>query len=118
VTAFKLDENLPLEVADLLRADGHDVTSVLDQGLGGEPDPKILRACSAEKRALFTIDTDFANVLEYPPADHAGIVVLRLARQDRASVLAAVERIRDRLLEEKLDGKLWILEESRVRIRG
>lgn len=34
---FKLDENLPDEAADLLRAAGHDALTVLDQHLGGGP---------------------------------------------------------------------------------
>jgi len=32
---FKIDENLPLEVAVALREAGHDAMNVVDQGLGG-----------------------------------------------------------------------------------
>ena len=35
---FKLDENLPVEFASLLRRSGHDAVTVLDQGLGGARD--------------------------------------------------------------------------------
>jgi Domain of unknown function (DUF5615) len=35
VLAFKVDENLPVELAELLRAHGHDAMSVRDQNLGG-----------------------------------------------------------------------------------
>ncbi len=34
---IKVDEDLPGEITVLLRASGHDVLSVLDEGLGGEP---------------------------------------------------------------------------------
>jgi Domain of unknown function (DUF5615) len=34
---FKIDENLPIEVAELLRAAGHDALTVLDQNLGAGP---------------------------------------------------------------------------------
>jgi len=36
---FKTDENLPIEVAELLRRHGHDALSVIDQQLAGHPDP-------------------------------------------------------------------------------
>jgi len=35
---FKIDENLPVEVAELLRQSGYDALTVLDQQLGGEAD--------------------------------------------------------------------------------
>jgi len=35
---FKIDENLPLEVTQVLRSGGHDASSVYDQKLAGCPD--------------------------------------------------------------------------------
>lgn len=32
---FKVDENLPIEVAEMLRQAGHDAATVLEQHLGG-----------------------------------------------------------------------------------
>jgi len=34
---FKVDENLPIEVAELLNVAGHDALTVLDQKLGSAP---------------------------------------------------------------------------------
>ena len=39
---FKVDENLPVEVAELLSSAGHDALTVFDQSLGGEHDRRIL----------------------------------------------------------------------------
>ena len=36
---FKRDENLPGEGVQILRAAGHDAVTVLDQRMGGKPDP-------------------------------------------------------------------------------
>lgn len=80
---FKLDENLPIEFAHLLRMHGHDAVTVLDQGLGGAPDPDLAQVCSRENRVLVTFDTDFSDIRMYPPDTHSGIVVLRLADQAR-----------------------------------
>jgi predicted nuclease of predicted toxin-antitoxin system len=40
---FKLDENLPVELATELRAMGHDTDTVVDEGLCGEADPGIVK---------------------------------------------------------------------------
>ncbi|MCX7681847.1 MAG: DUF5615 family PIN-like protein [Anaerolineae bacterium] len=42
---FKVDENLPVEVADLLRQVGYDVATVVEQHLGGRPDSDIASVC-------------------------------------------------------------------------
>jgi predicted nuclease of predicted toxin-antitoxin system len=47
---FKLDENLPGEGVLIRPAAGHDAVTVLDQGLGGRPDPEIFKVAQAEGR--------------------------------------------------------------------
>lgn len=78
---FKTDENLPVEVAHLLRQEGHDALSVIDQQLAGRPDADVAVMCQSEQRALVTLDLDFSNIRAYPPADYEGIIVFRPAVQ-------------------------------------
>jgi predicted nuclease of predicted toxin-antitoxin system len=59
---FKVDENLPLEVASLLTAAGHDALTVLDQLLGGHSDLAVDEACRHEGRAIVTLDLDFTDI--------------------------------------------------------
>jgi predicted nuclease of predicted toxin-antitoxin system len=114
---FKIDENLPIEVAVALREAGHDAMNVVDQGLGGGADASVAEVCRREGRSLVTLDVDFANVQAYPPRDYPGLVVLRLQRQDKPHVLAVVAAVVPLLGEETLEGRLWIVDESRLRIR-
>jgi hypothetical protein len=65
---FKVDENLPLEVAEVLRKEGYDARTVLEQGLGGEADADVASLCQREGRALLTLDTDFADSVAAKPA--------------------------------------------------
>ena len=81
---FKVDENLPLEVADLLRAAGHDAEGVHEEGLSGAPDQQVLAAAVSERRTLVTLDLGFADIRSYPPGQSLGIIVLRPASQDKA----------------------------------
>jgi predicted nuclease of predicted toxin-antitoxin system len=117
VTTFKTDENLPIEAADALRRHGFDVATVIEQRLGGSPDSDVIAVCRSEHRALVTLDTDFANIDAYPPADCAGIVVLRLARQDKTHVLGVLGGLVAHLNGIDLAGRLWIVEETRIRER-
>jgi len=115
---FKLDENLPVEVADLLRQVGYDAVTVLEQHLGGSSDPDIASICQEEGRVLITLDTDFADIRVYPPAQFPGLIVLRLRQQDKPHVLEVIERLIPVLSSEPLEHFLWIVEETRLRIRG
>jgi len=115
---FKLDENLPIEAATRLRDSGHDAHSVHDEQLRGAEDQSIERVCQAEQRILITLDLDFADIRHYPPSLYSGIVVLRLSRQDRASLLAILPRLLKLLQTEPISRRLWIMDESSTRVRG
>jgi predicted nuclease of predicted toxin-antitoxin system len=114
---LKIDENLPVEVAFALQAAGHDVETVISEGMTGAPDPRIAEACRIEGRALVTLDTDFGNVLAYPPADHRGLIVLRPPNQEKQTILQAIARVVALLEREPLDRRLWIVGEHRLKIR-
>src|SRR5713226_9437424 len=103
---FKIDENLPVEAAELLRQEGHDAITVLGQALGGRDDADIASVCREEDRALVTLDMDFADIRTYPPAQYAGLVVLRLRQQDKPHVLEILPRAIHLLRTERLDRRL------------
>jgi predicted nuclease of predicted toxin-antitoxin system len=115
---FKVDENLPMEAAATLRRAGHDAVTVRDQSLGGKPDQTIADICANERRAILSLDLDFADIQNYPPEKYAGIIVFRLHTQSRENVLAVIERVLTVLTVESLAGKLWIVDEQAIRIRG
>lgn len=115
---FKIDENLPVEMADLLRSAHHDATTVVDQELRGEDDIRIIEACLQEGRALVTLDLDFADIRTYPPQRFPGLMVLRVRRQDKRHLLAVFRRVIPLMEREPVRHHLWIIEEAQVRIRG
>ena len=115
---FKTDENLPEEAAQLLRASGHDVASVHGQGLGGRPDPDIHDICVAERRILVTLDTDFANVVEYPLALSPGRIVIRSRDQSKPVILSIISRLVSALESSTMEERLWVVESDRIRVRS
>jgi hypothetical protein len=81
----KVDENMPIESAGVLRTAGWECDTVFDEALSGAEDPDVGARCQAEGRVLFTLDTDFADIRAYPPSAYAGIVVFRPAKPSRDS---------------------------------
>jgi len=114
---FKVDENLPAEVANLLFAAGYRSDTVVDENLSGETDSVIASVCKKEHRALVTLDTDFGDIRTFVPEQFYGIILLRLKSQDKNSVLKILHRLIPVLSRETLEKRLWIVEEDRIRIR-
>jgi len=110
---LKLDENLSQRAADLIRAAGHDVVTVGDQGLR----ETLFEVCKHEGRALVSLDRDFSQVLRYPPAATAGIVILELgSRPTHRALLDRVGELLRLLSTQSPEGTLWIVEPGRLRI--
>lgn len=115
---FKVDQNLPVEIAEALRVAGHDAETVYDEDLAGAPDPRLAEIIRAEARALVTLDRGFGDLRTYPPAEYAGLILLRPPHQDKPTVLRVFAAAIALLDREALTGRLWIVEEHRVRVRG
>ena len=115
---FKVDENLPTEVAAALREAGHDAPTVLDQEAGGMPDTDLAALVKQEHRALLTLDQGFGDIRSHPPTEYSGFVVLRLKRQNKMQLLSVMPKLIATLRSEQLEGRVWIVEETRIRIRG
>jgi predicted nuclease of predicted toxin-antitoxin system len=115
---FKIDENLPVEIAKLFSNAGYDAKTVHDQKLSGIKDQNLIDVCKKENRILITFDTDFSDIRTYPPNKGRGIIVLRISNQSKKYVLKVCKQILPLLEDEELYQHLWIVEDSRVRIRG
>jgi predicted nuclease of predicted toxin-antitoxin system len=114
---FKVDENLPTEAAELLASAGHDAVTVHYQRMVGQPDTNVAAICQREQRVVVTLDLDFADIRAYPPSDYSGIIVLRLRLLGKFHVLSVLQHLLPVLQHEPLAGKLWIVDESSVRVR-
>ncbi len=115
---FKIDENMPVEAAEDLRQAGHDALTVADQKLAGQPDVRLAEICRTERRAVLTLDLDFADIRVYPPSDYAGIIVLRPSVQTITNTRRLVGQVMALLPVEPLVGHLWIVDEGQIRIRA
>jgi len=114
---FKIDENLPAEVAADLRAAGHDADTVFDEGLAGTQDSSLLERAQHEERVFLTLDKGIANVQAYPPKSYSGIILFRPHVSGRGSVAAFLRKHLPLLLSSDLTGRLVVVSDRSIRRR-
>jgi predicted nuclease of predicted toxin-antitoxin system len=86
---LELDENIPVLLVEALTSLGHDVQTVIGQGLTGRADAEIWRQCQLEDRLLMTQDLDFSDARKFEPGSHAGIVLVRLQNPGRVALFSS-----------------------------
>jgi predicted nuclease of predicted toxin-antitoxin system len=114
---FKIDENLPDDIADLLSALGLDAVTVADQGWRGMADSGIWQGIQAEDRWLVTADKAFADLRRYPPGTHAGVILLRLSEENRREYLRLAQMVVDDVNLDEVSGAVIVANGRSVRVR-
>ena len=90
---IKVDEDLPKRVADLLRENGYQADSVVEQGMAGWKDAELWHKIQTESRFLVTSDKGFADIRVYPPGTHVGVLLLRPDQDGIRPTIELIERV-------------------------
>ena len=113
---IKLDENLGRRGAAILRAAGHHVSTVTEEGLSSASDEQLAEVCRSDGKCLVTLNLDFGNPLRFTPSRYSGIAVLRLpGGPDAGDLFQAVRTLAVGLATNTIDGKLWIVQRGHIR---
>jgi predicted nuclease of predicted toxin-antitoxin system len=114
--AFKVDEDLPLDVAERLRTSGFDATTVSEQALSGTPDEALWPIVQREGRCLVTADKGFANAQVHPPGTHAGIILFRLPQESRAGYVRLTDILLASGILDTAKGAIVVVSPDTVRV--
>lgn len=90
---IKLDENMPAQLVGILGSLGHDVETVIQEGLAGHPDPDIWEQTQQEGRFLITQDLDFSDIKRFSPGNHHGLLLVRLRSPGRLSITRKIRKV-------------------------
>ena len=113
----KLDENIPVSLAEVIALLGHDVHTVIGQGLVGRVDREIWTQCQLEDRLLITQDLDFSDSRKLQPGSHAGIVLVRLQNPGRTALFNLLSSIFRNHDIETWKGCFAVVSETKIRIK-
>jgi predicted nuclease of predicted toxin-antitoxin system len=114
---IKLDENLPSELVGVLTALGHDVDTVVEEGLAGRDDGTVWLAAQHAARLLVTQDLDFSDIRKFQPGTHCGIILVRLRDPSRAALIARVRGLFELRPVQDWAGCFVVATEHRLRVR-
>lgn len=115
---FKLDENMDPQWRIPLEQEDCRVSTIAEEGLQSTDDRTLAKTCQDHALCLITADIDFAQTLEYPPEEYAGLIVLRHPNPTLKAMLGLVSQIGVAIRNESPVGCLWIVEPGRIRIHG
>lgn len=109
------DENIPHAIAASLEQWGF----IVERVVPGMKDSEVARMARDKQSILLTFDSDFANILAYPPGEFFGIIRINIEPPTIDVVLASLAYIFD-FFETSADfkGKLIIADEGRFRVWG
>ncbi len=108
---------MPYSAKDLFEKP-HEAFHVRDLDIQDSEDIDIISWAKQRKAALITRDFDFANILNFPPKDNAGIIVLKIPYFYTAS---DIKRVLNNFLQNidflTIPKSTIIVEETRFRIK-
>ncbi len=117
---FFIDQCVPRSVNKSLRDAGHTVELLRTHLPINAKDPDVIKCAQRLKAVLITLNGDFSDIINYPPANFGGIVALQV-RNHPESIPAIVMRLLTYLREhpgpEHWVGKLFLVEAHRIRIK-
>ncbi len=114
---FLIDENIFPAVSQYLRQLGHNVKSINESGMVKSSDKIVIKTAIEEERTILTFDKHFGNILNYPPAELFGILLIRIHPPLLSDTCDALNRLLKNYNADSFKGRLIVLSKTGYRIR-
>jgi predicted nuclease of predicted toxin-antitoxin system len=110
-----LDQMLRVDLAALLRAEGHDVLRAEEAGQSRTDDAEILDRARSQGRILITLDEHFGNWAVLPLSTHPGVLRIKVALTTTKNVVGLLLPFLTKHVQGDFINHLVILSEKSVR---
>ncbi|NMG19166.1 DUF5615 family PIN-like protein [Brasilonema bromeliae] len=115
-----MDQCVPASIGQFLRDNGYDVLILKDYIPIESPDEIVIAKAQELDAILVSLNGDFADIVRYLPGNYRGIISIQL-RNHPEIIPLLMQRLVDYLSNhgdmEHYQGKLFIVEANRIRIR-
>jgi predicted nuclease of predicted toxin-antitoxin system len=106
-----------MRVVEWLRATGHDVLHLRDEGLQRLPNGEVFRKAHREGRVVLTFDLDFGEIIAGSSGNVVSVVLFRLHNTRAEWIISRLESVLGQSSHELAAGAIVVVEEARHRVR-
>ncbi len=114
---FLVDMPLSPDLAQWLRAEGHDAVHAKDLSMHQTPDAEILRAATSDGRIIVTADLDYPRLLATLGAAGPGLILLRGGNYSDVESRECVRRVLMSITHDELPRSIVVVDRERIRRR-
>jgi predicted nuclease of predicted toxin-antitoxin system len=117
---FFIDHCVPRSVSESLRDAGYQIELLKDHLPTDAADNLVLAHAQKLDAILITLNGDFANIINCPPAHYGGIMALQVRSHPenlRTIVIRLLTYLSAQTEPEHFRGKLFLIEAHRIRIK-
>ncbi|MEQ8674808.1 MAG: DUF5615 family PIN-like protein [Aggregatilineales bacterium] len=112
-----IDQCVPRRYLRLVADWGYSASLVSSHIPANSSDPNVIALAQKIDSVLLTADLDFSNILDYPPTNFAGIIVMRYQVQVEADIDLSLKTALEDLYRDDLRKTLVVITPGKYRIR-
>ncbi len=114
---FLVDMPLSPDLAQWLRAEGHDAVHADELSMNRSPDSEILQTAARSGRVVITADLDFPRLLAGLGSTSPGLILLRGGNYSEAESRDCVRRVLMSVAHAELPGSVVVVDLKSIRRR-
>lgn len=112
-----IDHCVPGVFLRVLREWGYEANPLKQYIKPDADDPDVISLAQSLDAVLLTADMDFSNILDYPPQNYQGIIVIRYQAAQEEESMATLQNALHDLYRDELRKALVVITANRYRVR-
>ena len=114
---FLADENISNSIKKIITDGGYDLLDVQKSEFVGSSDGELWKLAKKEGRVIISFDLDFANIIQYPPGEGNGVIVLRPKGMTFEEIERKIGSFISNIEKIRIDKSLVVISKASIRVR-